>query len=221
MKVCTDACLLGAIVACKLSEPENQVNNILDIGTGTGLLSLMLAQKTNAVIDAVEINEEASKQARKNFELSPWANKIQVYHTGIQHFIPAKKYDVIISNPPFFEEDLHSSDAAKNDAKHDTGLTLKELVLFIKNHLTQQGNAFLLLPFNRTTFLQSQAEKQGLFVKEVILVRQSIHHSFFRSIVQLSTQPFAITQTELSIHDGNREYTAGFTALLKDYYLKL
>ena len=220
MKVCTDACLLGAIVAAKISG-DKAVKNILDIGTGTGLLTLMLAQKCDAFIDAVEINEAAATQASENFKLSPWANKIQVLTTSLQQFISTKKYDVIISNPPFFQDDLHSRDAGKNDAKHDTGLTLQELILFIKDNLSADGNAFLLLPFHRTNFLKALAKKEGLFVNDIIFARQSPDHSFFRSIIKLGKQQTVFNQTELSIHDGQREYTPAFTALLKDYYLKL
>jgi tRNA1Val (adenine37-N6)-methyltransferase len=221
MKVCTDACLLGAFVADKISGGNLPVKNILDIGTGTGLLSLMLAQKTNAAIDAVEMNEAAARQAYENIQSSPWANNIQVHHTSMQQFVVDKKYDIIISNPPFFEEDLHSPDTAKNDAKHDTTLTLRELLLFIKNNLSECGNAFLLLPYHRTTFLESMVKNEGIFIKERMLARQSPNHSFFRSILQLSKAPAAVTQTELSIHDNDRNYTAAFTALLQDYYLKL
>lgn len=221
MKVCTDACLLGAIAVDKISDDNLPVNNILDIGTGTGLLSLMLAQKTLAAIDAVEMNAAAARQAYENVQASPWANKIQVHHTSIQQFVVEKKYDLIISNPPFFEEDLHSADSAKNEAKHDTGLTLPELVLFIKNNLSEGGNAFLLLPYRRTAFLESLVAKEGLFVHWRMLARQSLQHSFFRSIIQISAQPGNKTETQLSIHDNNRAYTPAFAALLKDYYLKL
>ena len=221
MKVCTDACLLGAIVASKISDANIPVQNILDIGTGTGLLSLMLAQKSQAKIDAVEINEEAAAQAEENFRLSPWAKKIQLYTINIQQFIPAKKYELIISNPPFFEDDLRSDNAGKNDAKHDTSLTLQELIFFIKNNLSEEGNAFLLLPYHRTAFLKTLAEKEGLFINEIISARQSPTHSFFRSVIRLSKQQTDLIQFELSIHDGQRQYTPAFTQLLKDYYLKL
>ena len=101
MKVCTDACLFGAWVANKLVQNKITAKNILDIGCGTGLLSLMLAQKTNAVIDSVEIDASAFDQAKQNISLSSWKEKIQLYHNSINNFEPLTRYDFIICNPPF------------------------------------------------------------------------------------------------------------------------
>ena len=112
MKVCTDACMLGAWTAGKLG--GSGINNILDIGCGTGLLSLMLSQKINASIDAVEIDADAAKQAGENISASPWAANIRVIHTSLQEFMPKKKYDLIICNPPFYENDLRSEHENKN-----------------------------------------------------------------------------------------------------------
>src|SRR5437868_5022622 len=125
MKVCTDACLFGAYIANELQSIP--VNTILDIGAGTGLLSLMLAQKTTAVIDAVEIDNAAFEQAKENIAASPWKEKINTYHADISTFKTGKRYEHIISNPPFFEDDLRSNDEKKNFAKHDSSLTLENL----------------------------------------------------------------------------------------------
>ena len=100
MKVCTDACLFGAFVANEIQ--DKTINHILDIGAGTGLLSLMLAQKSNAAIDAVEIDKSTYEQAEENISQSSWKEKITVYNSGIADFYSNYKYDLIISNPPFF-----------------------------------------------------------------------------------------------------------------------
>ena len=117
MKVCTDACLFAAWVAAYLQKNKINPGSILDIGTGTGLLSLMLAQKTLALIDAVEINIDAALQAKENFNASPWKQRLNVFETGILQYNTQMKYDLIISNPPFFNNDLLSPDKNKNTAK--------------------------------------------------------------------------------------------------------
>jgi tRNA1Val (adenine37-N6)-methyltransferase len=221
MKVCTDACLLGAYTANRIHEGQLPVQNILDIGTGTGLLSLMLAQKSNALIDAVELNAAAASQAKENFIQSPWAERIQLYNGSIQQFVTFKKYDLIISNPPFFENDLKSGDAVKNDARHDTGLTLLEMVKIIKEKLSDAGRAFILLPYHRTGYFNTILQQAGLFLNEILFIQPGPQHPYALSILLLSLQKSSYKENTLIIHDRQRQYTFEFTALLKDYYLKL
>ncbi len=221
LKVCTDACLLGAWAVEKISQRYIEVNNILDIGAGTGLLSLMLAQKTTGVIDAIEINEAAAGQAGQNFSASPWAKRIFNFNTGIQEFSTDKKYDFIISNPPFFQNDLLSSDAAKNAAKHATTLTLATLLKAINFHLCTDGFAAILIPWHRTEYLKKLTAAQGLFINEMLFVKQTPAHDFFRSLILLSKKEGKEKTDALTIHEEQRQYSAGFTNLLKDYYLKL
>ena len=218
MKVCTDACLLGAYAANKM---DDTVLNVLDIGTGTGLLALMLAQKTNATIDALEVNTDAAKQATENVQRSPWKERVKVYNSSVQDFEPEKKYDLIISNPPFFEGDLRSANKQKNEAKHDSTLTLKELADGIVKNLSEDGIAVVLLPYHRTDYFGAVCEPAGLFATEILKLKQSPHHAFFRSIVVLSKQSGTLKEDSMFIHDEQRQYSAKFTALLKDYYLKL
>jgi tRNA1Val (adenine37-N6)-methyltransferase len=220
MKVCTDACILGAWTATKI-ENNNEVKNILDIGTGTGLLSLMLAQKSNARIDAVELNEDAASQAIENIGQSPWSERIQVFNSKIQQFDTANKYDLIISNPPFFEDDLRSDDHKKNDAKHDTALTLQELLNAIKKNLSETGFASILIPYNRTVYFKNIAEIEGLFINEILKIKQSPTHSFFRSVIILAGIKKEYKEEILIINDEQRQYPEAFKALLKDYYLNL
>lgn len=221
MKVCTDACLFGAWVSQQLPA-QTSIQSILDIGCGTGLLSLMIAQNTNANIDALEINKDAAEQANENVQASPWPGQIKVIHRSLQEFLPSGKYDLIISNPPFFENDLQSNDTYKNAAKHDTTLRLEELMSFISNHLSENGYAALLIPYHRTAWLSSLIKQHNFHLREIMLVKQSVNHTFFRSLFYFSRhelQPVPVN--ELCIHDEHRNYTAAFAMLLKEYYLKL
>ena len=173
MKVCTDACLFGAYVAGIIVNEKLAVNNCLDIGAGTGLLSLMLAQKINSHIDAVEIDKAAYQQANKNFEQSPWNERLAIFNTSILHFDGGKKYDCIISNPPFFEGDLKSDKSNKNAAKHDTSLTLQQLLPIVKDHLQEDGFFAVLLPWHRLHYFIDEALKLGLYLSKKILVKQT------------------------------------------------
>ncbi|MBS1743281.1 MAG: methyltransferase [Bacteroidetes bacterium] len=221
MKVCTDACLFGAWVSERLPAQTN-LHSILDIGCGTGVLSLMLAQNTNANIDALEINKNAAEQANENVQASPWPGQIKVIHRSLQEFLPSGKYDLIISNPPFFEDDLRSNDIHKNAAKHDTTLRLEELMSFISVHLSENGYAALLIPYHRTAWLSSLIRQYNFHPHEILLVKQSINHTFFRSIFYFSRRELQpIPVNELCIHDESRNYTMEFVKLLKEYYLKL
>ena len=148
MKVCTDSCVLGAWSAMHAGECQR----ILDIGTGTALLSLMLAQKSSAPIDAIEWDPEACAQARENIRDSPWPTQIQIIQADARTYRSPLSYDFIISNPPFFESDLWSPDDKKNLAKHGASLTLEALLGVIKTNLRPKGVFTILLPFHRSEY---------------------------------------------------------------------
>lgn len=219
MKVCTDACLFGAVVAERLA--QKAVATVLDIGAGTGLLSLMLAQKTGAMIDAVELDEAAFQQATENVQASIFNHRITVVNADIKNFTSLKKYDAIISNPPFFEGDLKSSQSNKNAAKHDTTLTLQQLLHAAKMHLSTGGLFAILLPFHRVNECIEMAASEGLYLSEKVLVKQTSAHSFFRGTLFFNAQLSASIYQEITIKDEAGNYTPAFTQLLKDYYLHL
>jgi len=221
MKVCTDACLLGAIVAKALSNSPTEIENILDIGTGTGLLALMLAQETKASIDAVELSGAAAAQARQNVLQSPWANRIRVIEKDICDVTPSAPYDFIISNPPFFEQDLKSPNQAKNAAKHDTQLTLAPLLEHINRLLAPLGTAALLLPHHRTAYVESLLTQQQLFMYKKIEVQQTAAHPYFRSILFFGRENIPAQFSNMYIAETDKSYSDTFSALLEPYYLKL
>jgi tRNA1Val (adenine37-N6)-methyltransferase len=221
MKICTDACILGAWAADKIQQ-FHSIENILDIGCGTGLLSLMLAQKTTAKIDAIEINADAAGQAKENVLQSQWIDSIEIINTSLQHFHAIKKYDLIISNPPFFEDDLKSGDENKNASKHDVTLKFEELISFIKQNLAADGHAVVLIPHHRTEYFSSLVAENNLFIHEALFLKQSPAHKYFRSILLFSNKNIQpVESNELVIHDAERNYTEGFKELLGSYYLKL
>ena len=220
MKVCTDSCLFGAWTAIKASQQESPAKKALDIGGGTGLLSMMFAQKNNTDIDVIEINQDASQQAIQNISLSDWKDSIHVKNTSLQLFSPVQQYDFIFSNPPFFENDLKSADEFKNSAKHDTELSLDFLVHFIAEHIATNGKATVLLPFHRTSAFEQMIIENGMFVNEKLLVKQSVKHDYFRSMLLFSKiKQSKAVETEISIRDDQNEYTLEFKDLLRDYYL--
>lgn len=219
MKVCTDACILGAWAA---QETRNRpVSGILDIGCGTGLLSLMLAQQVTAVVDALEIDPAAARQALENCAASPWQNRIKVIHTSLQEFHPGKKYDLIISNPPFFESDLQSADKQKNAAKHDSTLRVEEVLEFISAHLDANGYAYLMIPFHRAVWAEEKIADLLLHKVEKLMVRQTGRHPFFRVIYKLAFDSEMKEEiTELVIRNPDGKYSRQFTDLLRNYYLQ-
>ena len=221
MKVCTDSCLFGAWVADKLEKGCIDPKNILDIGSGTGVLSLIIAQKFSGTIDAVEINENSYLQTKENFIKSPWDARLRAIHGNIKNWNSSVKYDFIISNPPFFENDLRSPDQNKNEAKHRASLSLEELLQSIKNNLAVYGNFALLLPYHRIQYFKDLAKGKDFYLTEELLIKQTPDHPYFRGILLFDTKPVSTTSNELIIKDKDGNYTQSFQFLLKDYYLNL
>lgn len=218
MKVCTDACILGAWFSRKVGDKKN----ILDIGSGTGLLMLMLAQHTDAAIEGIEIDNKAFLQLQENIDQNEWRNRLKVYEGDVRYFDLTKKYDFIITNPPFFENDLLSASKAEQTAKHSTELSFDDLIHVIGNKLSLEGSFGILLPFHRFNEFNEKAFRSGYRLKEKLIIRQSPKHQPFRAVLEYSRQEIINPQeNELVIQGIEGTYTAAFTSLLKPYYLKL
>ena len=220
MKVCTDACLFGSMVAVTVQ--QSTVNSVLDIGTGTGLLSLMFAQKNiDAKIDAIEIDENAAMQAAQNFQASPWHKRLFIVQGDIREISFNKKYDLIISNPPFYESSLQSNNAKRNIALHGNELTFLELIIAVEKYLSENGSFAVLLPFTRAEEFINLAKEKKINLAERIDVKQSVSHTFFRSILFFIRSISKPSYKTISIKEKKNEYTKEFKELLKPYYLRL
>lgn len=216
MKVCTDACILGAWFADKAPA----YTRVLDIGSGTGLLMLMLAQKNKGEIRGIEIDLDAYHQLKDNIDKSPWRQQLKVYPGDVRSFSFPEKFDFIISNPPFYENDLPAPTMKANLARHGKELTLAELLEAIDANLSDTGSFGVLLPYHRTAWFEERAARHGFTLKEKLLVRQTPRHDFFRSILYFSRRPDRFTPTfELTIQDAAGIYSEDFIELMKDYYL--
>jgi tRNA1Val (adenine37-N6)-methyltransferase len=236
MKVCTDACLFGAWVA---KQPSIETaHSILDIGTGTGLLSLILAQvtdKNSTKITAVEIESQAAAEASSNFNLSKWSERLMLVNESIQNytanFMAARdeknKFDIIITNPPFYEGDLKSPDSNKNKAAHSTELSWTSLVENSSSLLKEEGNFFVLVPTLRAYTMQKLAEVSLLYLMEEVLVYNDAKHLPFRSFLHFQKRKQGIDKSnsvlrnKIVIKNTDNSYSPAFTELLKDYYLHL
>ena len=223
MKVCTDACLFGAWAAADVQ--IQTAKNILDIGSGTGLLSLMLAQQTSAHITAIEMEAGAFEQTKANFELSPWKERLDAIHNSIQDYASNNKhnlFDCIITNPPFYEQDLNSPDNAKNLASHSTALPWDELVKSVATLLQENGTWYVLVPTLRAYTMQKLALMNGLQLSEECLMYNDAKHLPIRAMLKFLKQKEAVIQRKkIIIKNADQSYTAEFSSYLKDYYLHL
>ena len=230
MKVTTDACLFGAWTGNEVRglipvAIGTEVRNALDIGTGTGLLSLMIAQKnTKLIIDAIETDEDAAEQAAENAEASPWEDRLKIIHADARKFSFQQQYDVIISNPPFYENELKADDKKKNVARHSDDLSIAQLLTVIKNNLSPDGTFYLLLPYKRNDEVRKFLLENDLKILKLVFVKQSVNHDYFRIMLKGKLNPDETTETtidEMAITDENGQYTATFKTMLSDYYLHL
>lgn len=222
MKVCTDACVFGAYISLKEKDCNSDETNILDIGTGTGLLSLMIAQKVKGNIEAVEIDEKAYEQAQENFKISAWQPRLTVHHADITQFSLRKKYDIIVSNPPFFYKALKSSNYKKNLARHTTSLSHIELSSIVSANLIDNGKFYILLPYEEFKTFEKTASKDNLKLFEKLNIRQYEISNCLRTIGVFSNiANHAATTESLTIKDHNDKYSKNFVQFLKDYYLYL
>ena len=216
MKVTTDGCLFGAVVPCPAS------GKVLDIGVGTGLLSLMLAQRCQSEIHAIEINSDAFRQAKENIINSPWSDRIKIYHSSLQHFKTDIQYDLIICNPPFFKGHQKGQSNNKNQAIHDDTLPMNDLLENVSRLLSSNGEFWVMYPAAEMGQFELIAREFNLNSKRGYTVTNTPDGSTFRKIQCFSRASHqASLNEEISIRTADNEYTPDFIRLLKNYYLHL
>jgi tRNA1Val (adenine37-N6)-methyltransferase len=215
MKVCTDSCILGAYA--KVAHAKQ----ILDIGTGTGLLALMAAQRSQGQIDAVEIDKAAAEQASENVAASPFHDRIRVHSSSIQAYSIRcrKKYDVVISNPPFFTNNLKSSNFKQNVALHSESLQLSELAIITSYLLDKEGSFVVMLPVHETNLLEVAAEEVKLYPYEKLHILEKYKGRQLRIITSFAFNPRPCVERTLYIKNTEGTYSQDFVALLQPYYL--
>lgn len=216
MKINTDGVLLGALA--DVDDPEN----ILDIGTGTGVIALMLAQRfPSAQIDAVEIDSSAAQTAGKNFENSPFANRTNIFPSDFQSFFkdnPAKKYDLIISNPPFHLNSLESPEAKKSLAKHTGNEFFKVLIEGAARHLKDEGLLWLILPLEAADLVKEFTKEIGLHLQKIITIHSFENDAPHREIVAFSLIDRKIIGSHFVIYKEPKIYSEMYIRALKDFF---
>ena len=216
-KVTTDACILGAYVNAV------QVDTICDIGTGTGIIALMLAQKfPDSYIDGVELDELSAIQARENVNASPMSDRITVFNESIQDFSVHKKsrYNLIVSNPPFFEDHLKSKIKRNNLTRHNLKLSIKELANSINILLSDDGIFYTIMPPFSFDKLQTELERFNIRMFDKVDIHSKLKKPLYRNIGGFSRKPGDVKENKLIISNDNGEYSNNLKKLLKDYYLE-
>ena len=220
MKIGTDSVLLGAWTPI-----ENKPFSILDIGAGTGILSLMLAQKSAAEqIDSLEIDEDAYEQCVENFENSPWSDRLFCFHAGLDEFIeePEDEYDIIISNPPFYSEDYKSDTSQRDLARFQDALPFEDLVEAADLLLSENGIFAVIIPFKEEERFIDLCAEVELFPVKVTRVKGSYTTPFVRSLLAFKRYELSVLEAdELVIEINRHEYTDDYINLTKDFYLKM
>lgn len=216
MRVGTDGVLLGAWVSVK------GISSILDIGTGTGVIALMLAQRSTATIDAVDIEEGAIADAKLNFANSLWSDRLNLFHTSLLDFQTMEKYDCIVCNPPFFSNSLPLKNEKRKLARHTTSLPFPELIGGVVSRLKTTGHFSLILPAEEENNFIKLAANSGLHLNKITRVIPRTGLNPVRVLMKLGYNVAEALEYELVLETVNKhEYTPEAAALFKDFYLKL
>ena len=219
MKIGTDGVLLGAWVSL-----EKKPQSILDIGAGTGILSLQLAQRCFAeTLEAIEIDGDAFEQCVLNFENSPWGDRLFCFHASAQEFAAEieEEYDLIISNPPFYSDTYKSEDNQRNTARFTDTLPFKDLVIFAYQFLSEKGIFALILPRKEEENFIALASEVGLFPKRICRVKGNLTSEVKRSLLEFTFEKIKIIKEELTLETSRHVYTEAYKKLVKDFYLKM
>ena len=219
MKIGTDGVLLGAWTSI-----DNDPFSILDIGAGTGILSLMLAQRSNAQhIEAIEIDDNAYEQCVENFENSPWNDRLFCFHVSLAEFVKDvdSKFDVIVCNPPFYSENFKTSNLSRDLARFQDAMPFELLITAVSRLLSKTGIFSVIIPYKEEAHFIDLALKAGLFLVRMLRVKGHPDSEIKRSLIEFSFQKVPQTITVLIIENSRHNYTEDYSNLTKDFYLKM
>lgn len=219
MKVGTDGVLLGA-----WAPVDHRPFSILDIGAGTGLIALMLAQRSNAEqIDGIEIDDDAYEQAVDNFENSPWSDRLFCYHAGLDEFMeePEDEYDLIVSNPPFYTDGYFSGDEQRDMARHNNSLPFEDLIEASSILLSDIGVLAVVIPVKEEEKFIALAKEEELYPFKITHVKGTPETEIKRSLIALSKTKKETVIDELTIETARHKYTDEYISLTKDFYQKM
>ena len=221
MKIGTDGVLLGAWTSL-----VHHPFSILDIGTGTGVIALMLAQRSDAeLIDALEIDEDAYEQAVENFENSEWGDRLFCYHAAFDEFVEEMqdedKYDLIVSNPPFYSADFSSGNLQRDQARFAGALPFEELLKGVAILLSKEGKFSVILPKKEEADFLKMAKTEGFFPQRITYVKGNRDSEVKRVLLELGFSEVDVIPDELVIENSRHDYTPEYIELVKDFYLKM
>ena len=222
MKIGTDGILLGAWCSLK-----DNTNKILDIGSGTGVISLMLAQRfNNTTIDSVEIENNAYEQSVENFERSVWADRLFCFHSTFQDFAKERKedgetYDLIISNPPFYTDNVKNNNRARNKARSTSFLSFVELISGVSKILSNQGEFTTIIPFKEEAKFIDISKQNNLFLNKICRVKGNNNSDIKRSLLTFSFYKKKLDKNNLIIETSRHLYTDEYINLTKNFYIKM
>lgn len=219
MKIGTDGVLLGAWTSL-----GHRPYSVLDIGTGTGVIALMLAQRSNAdTIDALEIDASAYEQCVDNFEASPWGDRLFCYHADLEEFVNeiGDKYDLIVCNPPFYSEMVPSGSESRDKARQNRSLPFDHLLHGVSNLLSETGIFSTIIPFKEESKFLKTAVRHRLFARRIARVKGHPEAGIKRSLLELRFGESDTLTDVLTIERERHQYTDDYIALTKDFYLKM
>ena len=214
MKVGTDGVVLGAMAG------EEKAVNMLEIGVGTGVVSLMMAQRFQQLaITGVEIDQDAWEQSSENAANSPWSSRVKFLHESLQSFSESStdRFDLIVSNPPYFFKHIKSADAKRNRALHHESLTFSDLLDAIERLLLPTGSLWLILPPQGMKQMEGLAASRNLFLNRQIFIKDKATKPTLRTVGRFSYLPQKEKSSELLIKDQEGHYTEFYSTLLKDF----
>ncbi|GAB4158693.1 MAG: methyltransferase [Winogradskyella sp.] len=219
MKIGTDGVLLGAWTSIK-----HDPFNVLDIGAGTGLLSLMIAQRSGAKqIEAIEIDDDAFEQCSENFENSLWNDRLFCYHASLLEYVEEVKdtFDLIICNPPFYSEDYKTENKSRDLARFNDAMPFKHIIYAVAHLLSENGLFSIIIPKKEEISFIKLASSIGLYPQRILNVKGNLDSKTKRSLIEFTYHETAVKTSELIIETSRHIYTQDYIDLTKDFYLKM